>query len=75
MLSPFQLLKTERLISQLQELLKGLTMKNWITTLHGVAIVVIGLSQIWLPQYKEQINATVVILIASGFFTSKDFNK
>ena len=76
MVGPLQLLKTEKLANQLQQLINHLTMKNWLTTLHGVVIIGILLAKIWAPPAAQsKLNDTIYALTASGFFVAKDFNQ
>lgn len=50
-------------------------MKNWITGLHGAIILGLMVSKIWVPTgYQSKVNDTIMVITASGFFVSKDFN-
>lgn len=75
MLSPIKLIKSKKYFDQIQVLVKGITLKNWKTTLHGLIIAGLLLSKIWAPtEMQPKINDTIMALTATGFFVTKDFN-
>jgi hypothetical protein len=48
-------------------------LKSWKTSsLGAVALLLIALGQIWLPQYEKQLNATAGAFAASGLLVAKD---
>lgn len=76
MLNPIKLVKTYKIANQVEAIIQGMTMKNWITGLHGLVILLLQLSTIWAPSsIVPKIHDTEMVLIASGFFVSKDFNQ
>jgi len=75
MLDPVKTAKSIKYISNIESILKGMTVRNWITGLHGIIIAVLMLSKIWAPsQYQPKINDTIGVLTATGFLAAKDFN-
>jgi hypothetical protein len=49
-------------------------MKNWKTSLTGIAVVAIFCITYFKPQYKDFCNNLFVLLVGYGFLSAKDHN-
>ena len=50
-------------------------MKNWKTTVAGIAIVAVYVLSYVFPEHKDFINGFIPVLVAAGFIVSKDTDK
>ena len=49
-------------------------MKNWKTTMFGIATIVVYAIGYFFPQHKQFADGLVAVLIAAGFISAKDYN-
>jgi hypothetical protein len=75
MLNPIKLWKSRKYVNEVLEDWKGVSVKNWTTTLPGIIIALLMLAKIWAPaDYQSKINDTIGILTAAGFVAAKSSN-
>lgn len=75
MISPFKLLKTEKLATEVEKDINSMNKSNWKTNLTGILTAVFALALLWAPaQYQEKIQATASILAGIGLVAAKDHN-
>lgn len=75
MISPFKLLKTEKLATEIEKDINTMKPSNWKTNVTGILTAVVALALLWAPtQYQAKIQATAGILAGIGLIAAKDSN-
>jgi hypothetical protein len=78
-LNPFttlpKLIKSKKYVDEIERDVKGMTKKNWKTSLVGAITCLIALATIWAPSnYQGKIAATAIALSGVGLVAAKDHN-
>ena len=55
--------------------MKTYLLKNWKTSLVGVFAILAVVTSTWLPQYKDELEAVVGVLVGLGLLAAKDGDK
>jgi hypothetical protein len=55
--------------------MKTYLLKNWKTSLVGVFAIAAIVTSTWLPQYRDELEAVVGVLVGLGLLAAKDGNK
>jgi len=55
--------------------MKTYLLKNWKTSLVGVFAIAAIVTSTWLPQYKDELETVVGVLVGLGLLAAKDGNK
>jgi len=55
--------------------MKTYLLKNWKTSLVGVFAIAAIVTSTWLPQYKDELETVVGVLVGLGLLAAKDGDK
>ena len=67
----FRLLVSNQKLTQMKTYL----LKNWKTSLVGVFAILAVVTSTWLPQYRDELEAVVGVLVGLGLLAAKDSDK
>lgn len=57
------------------QIMKTYLLKNWKTSLVGVFAILAVITSTWLPQYRDELEAVVGVLVGLGLLAAKDSDK
>ena len=55
--------------------MKDYLIKNWKTSLAGAIAILVIVTSTWLPQYRDELEAVVGVLVGLGLLAAKDGGK